>query len=545
MWTGSGAWVRLGVEPAFLSSDMSTPVSNAELIAPYGGALVDLLAPPQERADLIARAGTQVSVQLPPRILCDLELLATGALSPLDRFMGQANYASVLDRMRLSDGTLFPVPVTLPVPGTRGLEPGQEITLRNAKNNLLGWMRVEEIFEADEQTEMLRLAGTVEEHDPLLAEMRSWGRLRASGPLRLVELPRHHDFPELRRTPVQVRRLLAAMGNSRVVAYQSDELLDRAHEEAARRAAAEAGASLLLQPVVGATRPSEVDHYTRVRIYRILVPQYYDSRSTLLNLLPLAVRWSGPREALWHAILQRNYGATHLLIEQDDPGAGLLQGYKAETGMNVLPASSPAGQPAASRYRPEAREILQAAYPPRDKQGFCIWFTGLPSSGKSTVAEILAGKLLQHGRQVTLLDGDVVRTHLSRGLGFSPEDRDINIRRIGYVASEIVRHHGVVITAAVSPYRATRNQVRAMMRVGNFLEVFVDTPAAVCEERDVKGFYAQARAGQIKGFTGVDDPYEPPLSPEITLRTTEHTPEENAEIIIRHLITQEFIVENS
>jgi sulfate adenylyltransferase len=232
------------------------------------------------------------------------------------------------------------------------------------------------------------------------------------------------------------------------------------------------------------------------------------------------------------------------LVEPDHPGVPLLQQYEAETGVRVVAAALPPSPPPADRYRPEAREILQAAYPPRHKQGFCIWFTGLPSSGKSTIAEILTGKLLEHGRQVTLLDGDVVRTHLSRGLGFSPEDRDINIRRIGYVASEIVCHQGAVITAAVSPYRATRNQVRAMMRPGNFLEVFVDTPAAVCEQRDVKGFYAQARAGQIKGFTGVDDPYEPPLAPEITLQTTERTPEENAGMIIRYLITQKFLREH-
>ena len=533
---------------------MLSTLSNAGLITPYGGALIDLLAPPEERAGLVQRAGSQPSVQLSPRTLCDLELLATGALSPLDRFLGQADYTRVLEEMRLADGTLFPIPITLPV---ADIAPGQEITLRNAKNNLLGWMRVDEVFEVDPQAEMQRVAGTLDEHHPLVAEMRSWSRFRASGPIRVVELPHHHDFPELRRTPAQVRALLAAMGNARVVAYQSDAPLDRAREEAARRAAAEAGASLLLQPVVGDAFPTPVDHYTRVRLYRALAQKYYDPKTTLLNLLPLAMRLAGPREALWHAIIQRNFGATHLLLEMDHAGARdaygqsfyqphqareWLEQHQEEIGVRPVTTLDSPGEP---HYRPEALEILTAAYPPRHKQGFCIWFTGLPSSGKSTVAEILAGKLLEHGRQVTLLDGDVVRTHLSRGLGFSPEDRDINIRRIGFVAAEITRHQGVVITAAVSPYRATRQQVRAMMRPGSFVEVYVDTPPAVCEQRDVKGFYAQARAGQIKGFTGVDDPYEPPLAPEITLRTTDHAPEENANVIIRHLIEQGFLVEKA
>jgi sulfate adenylyltransferase len=523
---------------------MSSTFLHTDLIAPYGGTLVDLLASPAERRELVERAGSQLSVQLPSRVLCDLELLATGGLSPLDRFMGQADYTRVLEEMRLANGTLFPVPITLPVGDARGLAPGQEITLRNAKNNLLGWMRVEDVFEVDEKAEMLSVAGTLEEHHPLLAEMRSWGRLRASGPVRIVELPRHYDFPELRRTPAQVRAVLAAMENPKVVAYQSDRPLDRALEEATRRAAEEIGAGLLLQPVVGDSLFAEIDHYTRVRMFRAVVGRYYNQRTTLLNLLPLAMRWNGSRQTLLHAILQRNFGASHLLVETDSADARLLEGYETETGVRAVSIAATARQPEQECYHPEAVEILQAAYPPRQQQGFCVWFTGLPSSGKSTVAEILASKLLERGRQVTLLDGDVVRTNLSRGLGFSSEDRDINIRRIGFVAAEITRHQGVVITAAVSPYRATRNQVRAMMHPGRFVEVFVDTPTAVCEQRDVKGFYAQARAGRIKGFTGVDDPYEPPLAPEITLQTTEQAPEENAEIIIRYLAAQGFLVEN-
>ncbi len=516
--------------------------THADLITPYGGTLVDLLAPPEERAELARRAGGQTSLQLPPRILCDLELLATGALSPLDRFLGEADYRRVLQEMRLADGTLFPMPVTLPVSETLGIVPGQEITLRNAKNNLLGWMRVEEVYPADLDAEMRQVAGTTDTHHPLVAEMRSWGRLRLSGPLRILELPQHHDFPRLRRTPAQVRTLLGQMGSPRVVVFQSHEPLTRAQEDAGKRTATGLNATLLLQAVTDTALPGAVDHYTRIRILHTVVARHYDRDKTVLNLVPLAMRSSGPRETLWHAIIQRNFGATHFLAESE-AARRVLEEYQAEIGVQALPGDPPAS-PEAEPYRPEAAGMLRGAYPPRNRQGFCIWFTGLPSSGKSTVAEILTGKLREHGREVTVLDGDVVRTHLSRGLGFSAEDRDINIRRIGFVAAEITRHHGVVVAAAVSPYRATRNQVRAMMRPGAFLEVFVDTPAEICEQRDVKGFYAQARAGQIKGFTGVDDPYEPPLAPEITLRTTGRTPEENAEIIIRHLVAQGFLEEN-
>ena len=410
-------------------------------------------------------------------------------------------------------------------------------------------------------------------------------------------MPRHHDFPELRRTPAHVRRLLAAMGNPHVVAFQTRNPMHRAHEELTKRAAAESGATLMIHPVVGMTKPGDVDHYTRVRTYKTLVENHYDPHRTLLSLLPLAMRMAGPREVLWHALIRRNFGANHLIVGRDHAGPGknskgqsfygpyeareMLARHSDELGVRMLPydemvyladedryeqvTAIPAGartfsisgtevrqkylaqgQPLPEWFtRPDTAEILASAYPPRWKQGFCIWFTGLPSAGKSTIAEILTLMLMERGRQITVLDGDVVRTHLSKGLGFSREDRDTNILRIGFVASEIVRHHGIVIGAAVSPYRATRNQVRAMMRDGGFIEVFIDTPVEVCEQRDVKGFYARARAGELKGFTGVDDPYESPLNPEIILQTTATTPEENARRIIRYLIDKGFLREDS
>ena len=568
-----------------------------ELIQPYGGKLVNLLVPAEQRAELKRRAGELASVQLSARSLCDLELLTTGAFSPLDRFMSSADYKRVLEEMRLADGTLFPIPITLRVKDPNGIREGQEIALRSSKNNLMALMRVEEIFEADYKEEAQKVFKTLDEKHPLVAEMRTWGTYCLSGQLRATELPAYYDFPELRRTPAQVRNLLSEMGNPNVVAFQTRNPMHRAHEELTKRAAALAKANLLLHPVVGMTKPGDVDHYTRVRVYKSLVENYYDADTTVLSLLPLAMRMGGPREVVWHAIIRRNHGANHFVVGRDHAGPGkdsqgkpfygpyeaqeVMARHSEEIGVRMLPFEemiyladedryeqinqvpparkvlSISGTEVREKYlakgrslpawftRKETAEILAGAYPPLNKQGFCIWFTGLPSAGKSTIAEILTVMLMRYGRQITMLDGDVVRTHLSKGLGFSPEDRDTNILRIGYVASEIVRHNGAVICAAVSPYRATRNQVRAMMPDGAFIEAYVNSPVEVCEQRDVKGFYARARAGELKGFTGVDDPYEAPLSPEITLETVERTPEYNAQQIIRYLLEKGFLEEAS
>jgi len=566
---------------------------RVELNTPYGGKLIDLLVTGAEREDLARRAGEGPTLQLSPRAMCDLELLAMGGFSPLDRFMGKADYDSVLNNMRLANGLIWSIPITLPVASLEGIREGQEIALRNANNNLIAWMRVDEIFEADAHEEAAKGLACSDEEHPTYREMLSWGKYRLSGPLKVMEMPQHFDFPELRRTPAEVRACLAEMGNPHVVAFQTRNPMHRAHEELTKRAAQESGANLLLNPVVGMTKPGDVDHYTRVRIYKALVENYYDPQTTLLSLLPLAMRMAGPREVIWHAIIRRNFGCTHLIVGRDHAGPGknskgksfydpaaareMLKKHGDEIGVTCLPYEEMVYLADEDRYeqithvppqhkvfsisgtqvrndyltkgrllpswftRKETAEILSSAYPARHKQGCCIWFTGLPSAGKSTIADILTVLLMEHGRQITVLDGDVVRTHLSKGLGFSREDRDVNILRIGYVASEIVRHHGVVICAAVSPYRETRNRVRAMMRNDAFIETFVDTPVEICEQRDVKGFYGKARAGQIKGFTGVDDPYEAPLNPEITLYTGKETPQYNAERIMEYLIGQGYL----
>jgi sulfate adenylyltransferase len=567
---------------------------ETKLIAPYGGALVDLLISPEERDELRERASALPRLQLTARNVCDLELLATGGFSPLDRFMRRDDYERVLEEMRLSDGTLFPIPLTLPVRKDADLKLDGEVALADQYNNLLAVMRVEEIYEWERQREARLAYGTNDSRHPLVAELNSWGELYVSGALRVLALPHHYDFRSLRLAPAEVRRRLSSLCQSNVVAFQTRNPLHRAHEELTRRAAAAADATLLLHPVVGMTKPGDIDHFTRVRSYKVLAERYYDPQRMMLALLPLAMRMAGPREALWHALIRRNYGANHLIVGRDHASPGrdskdqpfygpydaqeLVARHSEETGVRPLPFSELLYLPEEDRYeeqrhitsgqrtlslsgtevrenylqrgrrlprwftRPEVAKILAETHPSRDRQGFCLWFTGLSGAGKSTTADILTVKLLEHGRQVTLLDGDVVRTHLSKGLGFSKEDRDTNIRRIGFVASEVVRHGGGCICAAVSPYRATRNECRALVGADRFIEIFVDTPLEVCEQRDVKGMYREARAGNIKNFTGIDDPYESPLNPEIVIDTVARTAEENADIILAYLIEHGFVL---
>lgn len=563
------------------------------LISPYGNKLIDLLVPAEAVDELKAYTTHLPSLQLSERSVCDLELLATGAFSPLDRFMGYEDHQSVLDQMRLASGHLFPIPITLPVEPNSDIRLDQEIALRNAKNELLAVMTIEEIYEWDLVEVAQKVFGTRDPRHSLVSEMHRWGKLNISGRLQVLQLPRHFDFTEMRLTPVQARAKLEAMGYENVVAFQTRDPMHRVHEELTKRAIEEVDGVLLLHPVVGLTKPGDVDHYTRVRTYKALAERYYDVDRILPALLPLAMRMAGPREALWHAVVHRNYGANHLIVGRDhaDPGVDskgisfygpyhaqqLVQQHSHELGVKMIPYRALVYLPEEDRYeeaskvsgqtqiasisgtqvreeylqngkqlpswftRPEVAEILAESYPPRHRQGLCLWFTGLSGAGKSTTAEMLTALLLEHGRQVTMLDGDVVRTHLSNGLGFSKEDRDTNIRRIGFVSAELVRHGGVVICAAVSPYRATRNDVRNMVGSDNFVEIFVDTPLEVCEARDVKGLYAKARRGEIKDFTGVDDPYEPPQHAEITLDTVAHTPEENALVILDYLVDRGFV----
>ncbi len=568
---------------------------TANLIPPYGGELVNLMVPEEEREALAAYAMDLPVLRLTERAACDLELLAVGAFSPLDRFMGEEDYRRVLAEMRLADGHLSPIPITLQVDA--GMHPrlDADIALRDAKNNLLAVMTVEEIYGWDVTEEALSVYGTLDLRHPMVSEMHRLGKLNISGRLRVLRLPPRYDFRKLRLPPAETRRRLAALRRENVVAFQTRNPLHRVHEELTKRATHEVDGALLLHPVVGMTKPGDVDHYTRVRTYKALTARYYDQDRVLLSLLPLAMRMAGPREAVWHMLIRRNYGANHLIVGRDHAGPGkdstgkpfygpydaqeLAEEVSEELGVKVVPFKMLVYLPEEDRYeevgrvdresktasisgtqvreeylnngrklpdwftRPEVADILAESYPPRYKQGVCVWLTGLPNAGKSTTAEVLTVLLQQHGRQVTVLDGDVVRTHLSKGLGFSREDRDANIRRIGFVASEIVRHGGVVVCAAASPYRATRNDVRNMVGQDHYVEVFVDTPLDVCEARDDKGLYAQARSGEIQDFTGIDGSYEPPLHPEIRIDTVRHSAEENARYIESYLVGRGYLAE--
>ncbi|MGE3465550.1 MAG: bifunctional sulfate adenylyltransferase/adenylylsulfate kinase [Pyrinomonadaceae bacterium] len=577
----------------FYYSWMMLAELNNPLIEPFGGDLVDLSIGPEEREQLIDHCSRLNSLQISERSVCDLELLAVGGFTPLDRFMAREDYERSVREMRLANGSIFPIPVTLPIDDDADIRLDTEIALRDARNDLLAVMTVTDIFEWDADEFSALVLGTSDLRHPLNAEKVRWGRRNISGPIRLIDHPKHFDFRPLRLTPTQTRKRLEQIGNSDIVAFQTRNPLHRAHEEMTKRAAESIGGTLFLHPVVGITKPGDVEHYSRVRSYRALYEAGFDEESCLLSLLPLAMRMAGPREALWHMLIRRNYGANHIIIGRDHASPGrdsqgkpfyradaaqeLALEFGPELGMGVIAFDEMVYLPDEDRYeersklkpnattialsgtevrenylnrgrqlpewftRPEVSAVLSETYPPRERQGFCIWLTGLSGAGKSTIAEILTVMMLEHGRRVTVLDGDVVRTHLSKGLGFSKADRDTNILRIGFVASEIVRHGGIAVCAAVSPYRNARNEVRSMFGPDRFIEIYVNTPLAECERRDTKGMYAKARRGEITGFTGIDDPYEAPDKPEIEIDTVSASAEQSAQAILDHLIQAGFI----
>lgn len=562
------------------------------LISPYGSALVNLMESAASRAALERSASSLPSVRLSERSRCDLELLATGAFSPLDRFMSRGDFDNVVRTMRLANGVLFPIPIALPIADEVRVEVGQDVALRGPRHELLAVMTVDEVYDWNRDDVARLVFGTNDTKHPLVAEMASWGGRNMSGPLRVISPGSPRDFSELRRAPCEVRALLAGRGRANVVAFQTRNPVHRAHEELMKRAIAAIDGVLLLHPVVGMTKPGDVDHYTRVRTYRALIERYFSPERAVLSLLPLAMRMAGPREALWHAIIRRNYGASHFIVGRDHASPGndsaghpfygpydaqeLVAKHAGEIGVEMIPFRElvyaeelaayeelsrlpagakvlsisgtqvremlEAGEPLPEWFtRPEVAAILAETYSQKYEQGFCVWFTGLSGAGKSTTAELVVNALLGRGREVTLLDGDVVRTHLSKDLGFSKEDRDANILRVGFVAAEIVRHGGAVVCAVVSPYAAPRNAVREMIGSARFIEVFVDTPLEVCEARDEKGMYAAARRGEVPNFTGINDPYERPVAPELTLETTSVTAAANADTIVARLTNRGFL----
>jgi len=531
------------------------------LVAPHGGRLVDLRVAPARAAELKAASRDWPSWDLGPSGLADLECLLTGAFSPLRGFMGRADHQSVCERLRLADGTLWPSPITLEVSeglATR-LAPGARLALRDGEGTMLAALTVEDVWRADPDLEAAAVGGPGGP-DPARA---AW---RVGGPLEGLELPAHQDYRWLRLTPAEVRRALDAAGWRRVAALWTTAVLHRAEVERTRRLVRDSGAGLLIHGAVGPGIPGEAEHFTRVRCYEAVLRRY-PRDAVRLVLCPVAPRRPRDRDALRLAIVARNFGCSHVItgVEPEGDGAGrseeaaaALAAHARELGVAVLaaaaahPGRAPAARrpssapprpldggrprPARSTY-PEVARILRAARPGPARRGFTVFFTGLPSAGKSTIASILRARLLERGgRGVTLLDGDVVRRHLSSELGFSREHRDLNIRRIAFVAAEVTRHGGIAICAPIAPYDRTRKEARAMVELhGGFVLVLVSAPLEVCERRDRKGLYAKARAGLIKDFTGVSDPYEPPEDADLVLDTSRESPEQAARRVLEHL----------
>ena len=563
---------------------------------PHGGVLKNLNLDEAGAKQEKARARDLPSWDLNMRQSCDIEMLLNGAFSPLEGFLGEPDYRRVLAEMRLASGVLWPMPITLDVTEkfAENLKLGDTIALRDGEGVLTATMEISSLYRPDVDAEAKAVYGTTDQKHPAVSYLKTRGNpVYLGGKLRGVDAPVHYDFKHLRDTPKELRDRFQKLGWQRIVAFQTRNPMHRAHQELTFRAAKEVEACLLIQPVVGMTKPGDVDHFTRVRCYEHLV-KVYPEQTTALSLLPLAMRMGGPREALWHAIIRKNYGCTHFIVGRDHAGPGndssgkpfygpydaqeLMKKYEKELDIVMVPFKNMVYVEDKAQYFPEdevaqgARTLdisgtelrrrlqegaeipewfsfpavvaeLRRTHPPRHKQGFTVFFTGLSGSGKSTVANALMVKLMEMGgRPVTLLDGDLVRKHLSSELGFSKEHRDLNIQRIGYVASEITKNGGIAICAPIAPYAATRKVVRDMIEpLGGFLEIHVATPIEVCEQRDRKGLYAKARAGILKGFTGIDDPYEVPEKPEMRLDTSEWTPDMSAHNIIVKLEALGFI----
>ncbi|MBI1722474.1 MAG: bifunctional sulfate adenylyltransferase/adenylylsulfate kinase [Gemmatimonadetes bacterium] len=560
------------------------------LIAPHGGTLTELLVDADRAPALKTASRDWPSWDLTPRQLCDLELLMNGGFSPLQGFLTRADYESVCATMRLTSGILWPVPITLDVTEefAAKIATGATVALRDPEGLMLAALHVEDVWRPDRGAEAEAVFGTSSREHPGVAHLLDRTHpVYVGGRLEGLQLPVHYDYRALRHTPAELRNEFARLGWRRVVAFQTRNPLHRAHQELTLRAAKQVEANLLIHPVVGMTKPGDVDHYTRVRCYQALLPTY-PHNTAMLSLLPLAMRMGGPREAVWHAIIRKNHGCTHFIVGRDHAGPGkdasgqwfygpydaqqLLQKLEGELGIAMVPFKQMLFVPELDTYFPEdevpagaktldisgteqrrrlqlglelpswftfpaVERELRKSSPPRHTQGLTVFFTGLSGSGKSTIANVLLVKLLEMGgRPVTLLDGDLVRKHLSSELGFSKEHRDINIRRIGFVASEITKNGGIAICAPIAPYDAVRKDVRRMIEpLGGFFLVHVAPPLEVCEQRDRKGLYAKARAGILKEFTGISDPYEAPGDADIVLDTSDMTPEEAAQQIILHL----------
>ena len=579
---------------------MDTPTTHSHLISPHGGELVNLIVDEERAAELKTQSRDFPSWDLTARHIRDLELLLNGGFSPLRGFMNKADYEGVCHNMRLTSGLIWSIPITLDVSESfaKDLKQGSsKIALRDAEGVMLAVLHVEDVWQPDRRAEAKAVFNSTSPVHPgvnyLLNKENPW---YVGGHVEGLQPPAHYDFKNLRLTPAELRVEFARLGWRRVVAFQTRNPMHRAHVELTLRAAKQVETNLLLHPAVGVTKLGDVDYFTRVRCYQRLLTKYPHDTAKLA-LLPLAMRMGGPREAIWHGLIRKNHGCTHMIVGRDHAGPGkdadgkpfyghyeaqeLFRKHEADIGVTMVPFSMMVYVEDEDKYFPEdevpkdkhvlhlsgtelrqrlneGRDIpawftypevvqeLRRSFPPRHKQGLTVFFTGLSGAGKSTIASVLVSKFLEvGGRPVTLLDGDLVRKHLSSELGFSREHRDLNIHRIGYVASEITKNGGIAICAPIAPYDSTRKHVRSMIEpVGGFIMVHLSTSVEVCEKRDRKGLYAKARAGIIKEFTGISDPYEEPSDAEVVINTAELTPEEAAQEIILHLEREGFIGPN-
>lgn len=532
---------------------------------------------------------------LKDRQLFDLEMLMVGGFAPLTGFMNEDDYKSVVSDMRTADGHLFPVPIVLDIPDSADFVVGESIVLCDQYGNPLAVMDVESRYQSDKQLESKKVYGTEDMLHPGVRYIKNQMHdTYMGGTIHKLQLEARHDFKDLRYTPEELKAEFKEKGWDKVVAFQTRNPMHRVHFELVKRAHEKTGYPVLVHPVVGMTREGDIDYITRVHTYRV-VCEKYGKDFTFLSLLPLAMRMAGPREALWHMIVRKNYGATHFIVGRDHAGPGkdskgesfygpyearnLAEKYAEEVGIEVVPSDELAYVPKKSAYLstdeleegdetegisgtefrrklfageaipewfsfPESVAELQVGVSKQKRRGVTLFFTGLSGSGKSTVANIVATKLLEiQDREVTLLDGDVIRNHLTSELGFSKEHRDLNVQRVGYVASEITKHGGVAVCSLIAPYEKARDKARELVEAqGTFIEIYVSTPLEVCEKRDVKGLYEKARKGLIKGFTGIDDPYEAPPQAEIVIDTSNASPEKFAETVIDYLVAENIIV---
>ena len=569
---------------------------DTHLVTPYGGELKNLVVGEERAKELKAESKNWPSWDLTPRQECDLEMLLNGGFSPLEGFLGKADYEAVCDNMELADGTLWPIPIQLDVKEelAKELEPGGHLVLRDAEGVMIAIVHIEDVWKPDKIAEAEKVYGTTDLYHKgvahLLERSHDW---YVGGKVEGFQIPQHYDSRSLRHTPAELRAEFAKAGWRKVVAFQTRNPMHRVHIELTMRAAREQQVNLLIHPVVGLTQPGDVDHFTRVRCYQHVMP-HYPAHTAMLSLLGLSMRMAGPREAVWHALIRRNHGCTHFIVGRDHAGPSnektgeffygpydaqtLLQSVEERTGIKMVQFEqlvynqdkdtyiqrseadendrilNISGSELRARLQdgrdipewftyPEVVEELRRTHPPRSRQGFTVFLTGFSGSGKSTIARVLLNKMLEiGGRSVTLLDGDLVRKNLSSELGFSKEHRNLNIMRIGFVSNEITKNGGVALCAPIAPYASVRDDIRKLISAnGGFVLVHVATTLETCESRDRKGLYAKARAGILKEFTGISDPYEKPDNAHVVIRTENQTPEESAQEVLLYLEREGYI----